>query len=164
MRVRVVVADQTEASFFDAMSYGKPLRPAGELRNPSGRLLDREFTTDRPGRTAARSIGPGRSGASHAVAPERTPRKRAADLFARRIGAQLERDRRQRRFDRLVLIAGPSFLGHLRTALPAALSHCVADTVVKDLAPVGATDLRRYLKREAFTGPVGFEHTRAAAN
>jgi protein required for attachment to host cells len=163
MRVRVVVADQAEASFFDALTYGKPLRPAGELRNPSGRLLEREFTSDRPGRTVARSLGPGRSGASHAVAPERTPRKRAADLFARRIAAQLERDRRQRRFDRLVIIAGPAFLGHLRAALPPALSQCVADTVVKDLAPVGSTDLRRYLRRESFTGPLGFEHSRAAA-
>jgi protein required for attachment to host cells len=163
MRVRVVVADQAEASFFDALSYGKPLRPAGELRNPSGRFLDREFTSDRPGRTVARSIGAGRSGASHAVAPERTPRKRAADLFARRIAAQLERERRLRSFDRLVIIAGPAFLGHLRAALPAALRQCVVDTVIKDLAPVGATDLRRYLRRESFTGPVGFEHSRTAA-
>jgi protein required for attachment to host cells len=163
MRVRVVVADQAEASFFDALSYGKPLRLAGELRDPSARLHDRDFNSDRPGRTVARSLGPGRSGARHAVTPERTPRKRAADLFARRITAQLERDRRLRRFDRLVLIAGPSFLGHLRAALPAALSRCVADTVVKDLAPVGATDLRRYLKRESFTGPLGFEHSRAVA-
>lgn len=164
MRIRVVVADQAEASFFDVLSYGKPLRPAGELRNPAGRLHERDFVSDRPGRTLARALGAGRGGVSHAVAPERTARKRAADLFARRIAAQLERDLRLRRFDRLVLIAGPAFLGHLRAALPAALSHCVVDTVVKDLAPVGATDLRRYLRRETFTGPLGFEPSRAVAN
>lgn len=136
MPTRIVVANQAEARFYDCGRPKAPLQPAGLLENPEGRLHDRDFKSDRPGRVFTRAAtGPGRRGAiaHHDTGGERRPRKQAAIVFARRIAADLTVAHRTHHYDRLVLIAAPAFLGVLRKALPASLRSAVAAEITKDV-------------------------------
>jgi protein required for attachment to host cells len=148
-----VVADQGEARFYDSVGVEAVLRPAGHLSDPKARLHDRDFKSDRPGRVFDHAPAAGaRHGAvaHHATGGERRPHKHEAELFARRIADTLTAASAGG-FDRLVLIAGPSFLGMLRAALPKAVHDRVVGEVPKDLVhKQDETALRAHLTREMF--------------
>jgi protein required for attachment to host cells len=144
---RVVVADRGEARFYD-VGTASTLQIAGRLVDPIARLHDRDLVSDRPGRVFNRAppaTGRRGAGARHATDGERSPRKHEATLFARRIGAELERARRQGRFEKLVLIAGPPFLGELRSSLPKSLRAMTVAEVAKDLVHRPERVLRTYV-------------------
>ena len=152
MTTRIVVANQAEARFYDSERPKAPLRRVGELANPEGRLHDRDLKSDRPGRVFDRApAGPGRRGAigHHATDGERRPRRQAASAFARRISAALAAAQRAKRFDRVVLIAAPAFLGILRKTLPKALRSVVVAEISKDLVNEAADRIRLHVPLRA---------------
>jgi protein required for attachment to host cells len=153
MKLRVVVADEGEARFYDAVRHDTRLSEVGRVLNPKARLHDRDLKSDRPGRVfASATTGTGRRGAvaHHAVGGESRPRKHEAQLFARQIVHELELARNEGRFERIVLMAGPAFLGLLRQALPKALRALVAAEVPKDLLHQDDKAVLAHLPREAF--------------
>lgn len=158
MRIRIVVADQSEARFYDSLGFLRPLKLAGTLRNPRARLHVRDIEADRPGRTISRSVSSGgrhRGGARHAYGSERGAKRQALSAFARRIAADLEQAQRAGRFERLVLLAGPTLLGSLRAALSSELLGRIALTLTKDVVHRRDWDLRTHIPREVFSVPLG---------
>jgi protein required for attachment to host cells len=151
MRVRVVVADESEARFFDLSGPRARLRLCGRVANPAARQHDRDLKSDRPGRVFNRAAGTGRRGAvaHHATGGERRPRTEEARRFARRIARELAQSQREERFDRLVLMAGPRFLGTLRAALRKSIRDAVAE-VPRDLVHQDERAVREHLPRELF--------------
>ena len=136
MRARVLVADQSEARFYDLEGVGKGLRLAGRLTDAAAHLHNRDMLSDKPGRVfdhAPPSSGRRGGVGHHSTGGERTPRKHEAESFARTITQELDRARREGEFDRLVVMAGPGFLGLLRLSLSKALKSTVAAEVDKDL-------------------------------
>ncbi|MEW6056636.1 MAG: host attachment protein [Bdellovibrionota bacterium] len=80
------------------------------------------------------------------VPTEKTPHDRDADAFARHLAFMLDRDRSRGRFDELVLVAEPGFLGKLRAYFgkrAGSLGH--VRTVNKELVHVSAKNLRLHL-------------------
>jgi protein required for attachment to host cells len=151
MRVRIVVADQCEARFYDHVVQNGPLQLVGTLKHPAGRLHDRDLKSDRPGRVFDRAYsGRGRRGAvaHHATGSENSPHKQQALLFARRIARELRGQRGDRQFDALVLIAAPGFLGVLRSVLPKPLLRRVASQVPKDLVHEETEAVLRHLPED----------------
>ena len=152
MRVRIVVADQGEARFYDIARPDAGLQPAGRLTDPKAHLHDRDFKSDRPGRVFDHApAATGRRGAvaHHGTGGERRPRKHEAELFARQIAEQLDAAT-PGEFDRLVLMAGPAFLGLLRAALSKALHLKLVAEVPKDLVHQGDDAVRAHLSSEIF--------------
>ncbi len=146
MATRIVVADQGEARFYDRAGSG--LRAVGSLENPAAHLHNRDFKSDRQGRifSSVRAAGARRGAVSrHAAGGERSPHKRAAELFAKRIARELSAASRAGDFDGLVLVAGPAFLGLLRAALPKHVKSAVVAEVAKDLVHLPKTALRSHL-------------------
>jgi protein required for attachment to host cells len=136
MNIRIVVADQGEARFYDTAGAAAPLLLVNRLTDPNARLHDRDFKSDRPGRVFDHAPpASGRRGAvgHHSTTGERSPRKHEAELFAKRVASELEDARQAKQFDRLVLVAGAPFLGQLRAALPRDLHKAVVSEVAKDL-------------------------------
>jgi len=157
MRIRVVVADQAEASFYDLQHRDDPPQLTGHLTDPLARLHDRDLISDRPGRKFDHApLSGGRRGATahHATGGEESPRRQEAVGFAHRIAAQLERAQRDDEFDRLVVMAPPGFLGVLRKALPQAVRASVVAEVDKDLVHQTAAAVRSHLPDEAFRIPL----------
>jgi protein required for attachment to host cells len=153
MIARIVVANQSEARFYDSSGPASQLHAAGQLVNPDARLPDRDLKSDRPGRVfSSASSGNGRRGAvaHHGTGGEQSPRKHVATIFARRIVDELTKAKQDRKFDRLVLIAAPAFLGILRKALPESLQSIVTAEVAKDLHDPTDDEVREHLPAQAF--------------
>lgn len=152
MRVRIVVADQSEARFYDMEGLDAPLKPAGSLSDPKAHLHDRDFKSDRPGRVFDHASTGGRRGAvgHHATGGERSPRKHEAELFARQIAEELEQAHRKDSFDRVILAAGPPFLGMLRAALTKSFHSRIAAEIPKDLVHEPESHLLEHVPRDVF--------------
>jgi protein required for attachment to host cells len=101
-----------------------------------------EILADKPGRTFD-SVGTGR----HAKESPTDPRRHLKRQFARTVIEQVRQAMLARRFDRLILIAAPAFLGDLRQALPQDLKDKVAGEVASDLTNVPQRDLSAQLRR-----------------
>jgi protein required for attachment to host cells len=136
MIVRIVVANEGEVRFYDTSRHDAPLKEAGRLENPAARMHDRDLKSDRPGRVFhSAPSGARRRGAvaHHGVGGETSPRRHEAGLFAKHVVEELVKAHREERFERIVLIAAPAFLGRLREALPKSLRSSVAAEVDKDV-------------------------------
>ncbi len=95
------------------------------LDNPAGR---------------ARQSSPGRPSPSQRAARPSEP-KDAALAFAHELAMQLQRGRTDKRYDELILIAAPRFLGILRDALDPATAALVRGTLDKDYGHLGDREL-----------------------
>jgi protein required for attachment to host cells len=153
MVIRVVAGNQNEVRFYDIAEAAGPLKQVGRLEDPTARLHDRDLKSDRPSMVFDHAPpATGRRGGvgHHGTGGERRPRKHAAEVFAARVAEELEQARRAHQFSRLVIMAGPPFLGMLRTALPEALERTVVAEVPKDLLGQADAAVRAHLPPEAF--------------
>jgi protein required for attachment to host cells len=113
---RVVVADEFRAIFYDREKKFSPLAEIGSMQNDAAREKTGNLISDRGGR-AFDSHGQGR----HTMANEKAdPKTQSAIVFAKDIADRLAADRGQGRYDNLVVVAAPRFLGVLRPALSTA--------------------------------------------
>ena len=155
MNIRVVVADERRATFFDLTRPDTGLHEAGTVENPVGRLKDSDLETDRPGRRyggtqgASNGHGPG-PGHHHGVDGERSTLLHDLTLFAKEVGRRIDADRCGHKFDRLVIVAAPKMLGLLRQAIPTHVQSMVAGEVPKDLAHHGPQAILKAIPRDAF--------------
>ncbi len=158
MRARVVVADQSEARFYDLDTLDGRMRLAGRLTDPVAHLHDRDMVSDKPGRVFDHAPTPGhRRGAvgHHGTGGERSPRNHEAHTFARTIVAELGRAHEAGEFERLVLMASPGFLGMLREALPKTLGAAVAAQVNKSLVHHSDAAIKEHLPWDELRFPPG---------
>jgi protein required for attachment to host cells len=108
----VLVADGQRARVLERLSLGESWQ---ELEDEAREVFDppsHALGTERPGRTQE-SVG----GARHAIEPRQDAHEARKVAFARDLADRLEAAAEGRRFARLILVAPPSFLGHLRHAL-----------------------------------------------
>ena len=138
--IRIVVADQAEAIFYDLSSLKARPTEVARMSDPAAHLHDRDFSSDRPGRSYE-SFGKAR----HAIAGENDPRQREAVKFAKEIAGRLDRDRRNKEYEQLIVVAGAPFRSLLRDELSAGTSACVIHEVPKDLVHSPVEVLREHL-------------------
>jgi len=143
-RIRIVVADQAEAIFYDAPSLEARPTEVGRISDPIAHQHDRELASDRPGRSYE-SVG----GARHAIERENDPRWQEAVRFARRISCRLDDALRKGEFDELIVVAGPPFLGLIRSELSRPARDRVVHEIRKDLVHGPVEALRRHLPSSA---------------
>jgi protein required for attachment to host cells len=143
-RIRIVVADQAAAIFYDTASLrGRP-KEVARISDPLAHLHDRDFSSDRPGRSYE-SVG----GARHAIERENNPRQREAVRFAKRIARRLDAARRAGEFEELIVVAGPPFLGLMRAELSGPTRARVVHEIRKDLVHGTVETLQRHLPESA---------------
>ena len=143
-RIRIVVADEAEAIFYDTASLQERPSEVARISDPVARLHERELVSDRPGRGHA-SVG----GARHAMEREHEPRRHEAARFARRISRRLDAARRRGEFEELIVVAGPPFLGVMRRELSRPTRDCVVHEIRKDLVHGPVEALHRCLPGSA---------------
>jgi protein required for attachment to host cells len=143
-RIRILVADQAEAIFYDAPSLDARPKEVGRISDPLGHQHDRDFGSERPGRSYE-SVG----GARHAIERENGPRYQEAVRFARRISCRLDDALHRDEFDELIVVAGPPFLGLVRSELSEQARRCVVHEIRKDLVHSPVEALRRHLPESA---------------
>ena len=143
-RIRIVVADQAEAIFYDAVSLQARPKEVGRISDPVAHLHNRDMMSDRPGRSYE-SVG----GQRHAIEREDDPRRREALRFAKRISRRLDDARRKGEFDELVVVAGPPFLGMMRSELSRPTRQRVVHEIRKDLVHSPVESLQRHMPESA---------------
>lgn len=136
----VLVADRSRACLFHALPDGlRPWPTVASFVHEQGRLSDRDLQSDAPGRLAR--FG----GASSGVESQEDRAHVEARRFATQLVDYLDHARHSRRFDRLVLVAPPKFLGVLREASPAPLRALTALEVNQDLMALTEAELQQRL-------------------
>jgi protein required for attachment to host cells len=143
-RIRIVVADQAEAIFYDTPSLQAQPKEVAHISDPLAHQHDRDFSSDRPGRSYE-SVG----GQRHAIEREEDPRQREAVRFAKRISRRLDEARRKGEYDELIVVAGPPFLGLMRKELSRPTRERVVHEIRKDLVHSPVESLRRHLPESA---------------
>ena len=143
-RIRIVVADQAEAIFYDTPSLQAQPKEVAHISDPLAHQHDRDFSSDRPGRSYE-SFGSQR----HAIARENDPRSREAIRFAKRISRRLDEARRKGEYDELIVVAGPPFLGLMRKEMSRPTRERVVHEIRKDLVHSPVESLRRHLPESA---------------
>lgn len=124
----ILVADSSAARIYAARHRRAPLELVESLSHEASRLHPRDLGTDVPGRVHDR-FGPGR----HSLDAGQQIKAEERLRFAREISGQLTEAHRLKRFDKLVVMAGPAFLGTLRECFPKSLTESVVAEVPKDL-------------------------------
>jgi protein required for attachment to host cells len=145
----IIAADESRARVLQVTGQEQRLTEIENLVNPAGRAQDRELQTDAEPRFSGHG-GLGKPGASPTSGPgsdreAQGPVEHSARTFAREVGRYLDKARTEHRYDQLVLVAPPKFLGALRKELHKEVEKLVADELPKDLAWFNARDLQRYL-------------------
>ena len=138
--VWILVADAARARIFSAKGPGKDLQPVEQLISPEARLHERDIDADRPGRVFD-SFGKGR----HATGTSTSPKEQEALRFAHEVVNHIEQGRIANRFDRLILVAEPHFLGLLRKAIKPALKQTITAEINKDLSKATDREIREHL-------------------
>lgn len=134
----VMVANSAKARIFKAEN--QLLKEIEILEHPESRLHDRDLVSSKPGRTYD-SVGPGR----HAIEPLTSPKLNEFNFFAKTLSTFLHEAQRQGHFDRLYIIAPPTFLGLLRETLSPSTVQLIAGEVNKDITTFEPEVIRGHL-------------------
>jgi protein required for attachment to host cells len=100
-----------------------------------------ELVSDREGRSHS-SVGPGRS----AIEAQSDPHRELKRKFAHQLAEELAQGLQRKAYDRLIVVAAPSTLGDLRTALAPAVRAKVTGEVAKDLTKTPDAEVAGHLK------------------
>ncbi len=145
MRMRwVMVADRRRARIFQTESGFDRLVEVKDLLNPLGRFDDAELRHDAQGRF----YGKGAGHQAHTSEPAVTKIAHEADQFARELGQMLALDGDARRYDSLVIVAPPDFLGRLRRDWPARVGQRVTHQLNREIAHWDSAQIRSYLQQQ----------------
>ena len=136
----IVVADQSKARIFTVDNPRGPLQEVEALEHPEGRERIQELTTDLPGRAFDSSGVGGR----HAMGTSVDPRQQEAIRFAKLIAEHVRSGCTQGRCDRLLLVAGPEFLGLLREHLDTINGIDISE-IGKNLGQYSSHEIRAHL-------------------
>ena len=135
----ILIADGARGRLFVNRGPGKGIEAVDEPLEADHRATH-DIVEDRLGRTYE-SAGSAR----HAVAPRHDPHRELKRDFAVRLAKMLDQRHREHAYDRLVLVAPPTALGDLRSALSEAVRSLVGAELDKDLTKVPVAELPGHL-------------------
>ena len=154
----IVAADESRARVLQVAGREQKLLEIEDMINPDGRRQSRELLTDNEPRFSGHG-GLGKPGAAPTSGPpsdrqaNRGPVEHAVQVFAKVLGRYLEKARTDHRYDELVLVAPPKFLGALRQELGKEVEKLVADELPKDLSRFNVRELESYFAKESGRAP-----------
>jgi protein required for attachment to host cells len=128
-RMWIVLADEGRARLIERAPPGGAMQEVAQIEDELGRARGAELRRDAKGRL----YGKGERVMGHTTEPRTDARRKEAQRFARRVAEYLEQAQREQRFDRLVIVAAPAFLGMLREVLPPAVRKQVVGELDQDL-------------------------------
>jgi protein required for attachment to host cells len=140
----IVLADRVHASIRRQRAPHGPFEHVEDIDHPEGRLHAAQLGSDRPGQTLDSSHH-----RPHALEPHETMEEHEARAFARTIAQRLTAACNARRFDALVLVAEPRFLGLLRGALDHPTQQRLRGEIRRRLIDASDTEIAQQLSKES---------------
>jgi protein required for attachment to host cells len=156
MNLRIVVADERQANFFDTLQQNTPLLARGSMQNQAAGRKDRDLESDRPGRRYGGTSGVSHGSASaqshhHGVGGERSTEAHELTMFTKAIADRIDAGRMAHEFDKLVLMAPPKVLGLLRQAMSTPSQTLLAAEISKDLMHQGVDAISNAVPWDSLT-------------
>ena len=137
----VLVANASAACLYINEGPRKGLRKIRDFSHARSRAKVSELISDQPG--SGRSAGHLRRASYQ---PANDPKQLEADRFAGELNEALETGRKQRDYQRLILVAAPQFMGRLKRRFGAPLQRLVTDSFEKDYTKSDPRNLTRKLE------------------
>jgi protein required for attachment to host cells len=138
----LLIADGSRAKVMETNDRGAEFRSVEDMARSINLLKSRDILADKPGRTFD-SVGTGRHAKENPADPHRQQKRE----FAGTVVAELRKAMLARRFDGLILVAPPAFMGDLREELPKDLKDKVVDEVTSDLTNTPEQALPAHLRK-----------------
>ncbi len=135
----VVVADTSRARIFSADTPASQLIETETLTHPKARLHQGDLVSDRSGRDRNSVTG------THNLEHAADAKEEEAVRFATEVCNRLEQGRIKCQFNKLYIVAAPSFLGHIRKHQTPALKKIIAGEVSKNMAMKEAVEIKNSL-------------------
>ena len=135
----ILVADSSRARIFVA-DTPSTIQEIEDFTHAEGRLHEQDMTSDLPGK------GAGVAGAGkHAYQDQIGPKEQEAINFAKSIANHLDKAHNANKFERLMIIADPSFLGKLRKQLSDQSQNAICFDLDKNITMHSVDDIRKHL-------------------
>lgn len=143
-KIWVLVANGHSGKIFESAKRNEGLKEAlpYDLHMPNP-PTGKKHGDERPGRVHE-SVGEQR----HAMEPRSDMEKLAKENFARYVATVLGEEAQKDKFDELVVVASPEFLGDLRDEMHGELRKKVVGEIDKDLTHMKAKELRERISSE----------------
>ena len=137
----IVACSGSVARFWQSDSRFGDWQSLVELRHPESTSKDGDLASDRPGR-AFDSFGSGR----HAMSTGNSAHEQELMRFADEVADYINKGIAECRFAKIVLLAEPRFLGHLRGKLSSVAASAVILTASKNLTSLDEAQIRHYFQ------------------
>lgn len=138
--VWILVADSSRARIFSAENSAAELIEIETLLHPQARLHEQQLDSDLPGK-ANGTMGAG----GHNYSDEVSPKEQEEINFSKTVATHLCDELNQNKFDKLFVIAAPSFLGDLRRAFSTRLSKHLVFSLDKNVVSLTPQEIRAHL-------------------
>jgi len=137
----ILVCDSAQGRLFEARGDNRPWELLQVLVHSESRSKADELVGDRMGTRS--SQGP--SVHHNALAPSSSPKEVEKEHFGHTLATMLDQALRSQKFDGLVLVSGPQFLGLLKGELGVELRKHLIASLDKDLTHMAASELEERL-------------------
>jgi len=149
----IAVADEGRARIFSARPQ-VALRELEDLLAIDSRRAEHAQAQDAYGHLGGSISGGGGGtlhsphvgGPGHSAEPRTNSADHRAQQFARQLAQRLEAGLHAESYQRLILVAAPRFLGHLRLSLPTAVRKRLAFDVAKDFSKLSLAEIEQRLQ------------------
>jgi protein required for attachment to host cells len=143
----IVSANASRARFFSQEHNADRLEEVNDMVNDSVRLqTEKHRDQDESLRSASKSqhsVGAPRPQSGYQ--PNQTPEEHQTELFAKDVAGFLQQGKQEGRFEQIVLVASPEFLGVLRKQLDPNVASAVSLEINKDYTQFSADQLREQI-------------------
>jgi len=131
----ILVADSASAKLFKAHKPLKSLELVFDQNHLQGRQKRSDFDSDRAGLRISTAKG------YHSFAGDKDSHKHEEEEFARRLGDVLKSEYQRGKFDQLIIVAPPHFLGFIRQHLSKDCMSVLVKSINKNLVKQPETEL-----------------------
>jgi protein required for attachment to host cells len=149
MSIWILVSDASRATLFSTEKRGDDWQVVDTYSHPESRLKDSELTPTEPGHSAK-----SKGGSRHTTfEPDTDPKQVEMEHFAQQLADMLTAGTMLKRYDFVVLVAPPHFLGLLRKRLSAETEKRLLTVIHKDYTFVDPREARQRLEEAIFDAP-----------
>lgn len=140
-KIWVLAADNSRARIFETTRRNTLEKEIKSMHHPESRQSSQDIVTDRPGRTAHPSSGEQRK----AYMPTTDPKKHEIQQFAKEVGGKINKAAIEKKYEKIYILAPPSFLGMLRNELDSNTREKISGEIDKNVTQLKMEEIREYL-------------------
>ena len=143
MRTLLLVADGVHGRLFKVDRKAKKLVEIDDFINPEGRMHEKDFVSDTPGRTFDRQ-GEGR----HVIEKSKKKKEQSKEQFANELATYLSEKCNTEKINRLIVVAPSKILGYINNKFSKLSCNCNTTNIAKDITSLSGAEIFNTLEND----------------